>query len=433
MLHGYFGGHDFPDEDAGSLRESPRELRATRLRSMEAGEVPPRESMMAPELLREINERLVLATLRAQELAEDAEAARAMAALSERRFRSLVDSIAAIVLSADTTGWIRFDPRWHVLTGLAAIEPPGRWDWLEAVHAADRDRVRQEWMAAIATGTIYESEHRLYRRDRSIAWVAARAVPIRDEGGRIVEWMGLMADITDRKLVEEARERFIGVLGHDLRTPLTALKMGAEHLFDSPELHPSLLGAVGIMRRCSARMQQMIVDVLDFTRGRLGGGIPVSPRAADFGSACRDVVAELSTIHPGRQILIETSGDLQGEWDLSRVQQVVSNLVGNALEHGQDPVQVTVTGELDDVVLAVQNRNLDRPVPTALLPLLFEPFRRGDARDDSTGLGLGLYIVSQIVHAHGGTIAVTSTEAEGTTFTSRWSRHRPLSSLTPVR
>jgi PAS domain S-box-containing protein len=372
-----------------------------------------------------INQRLVLTTLHAHALVEEADAARAQAALSERRYRALVDSIAAIVWNADASGWVRFDARWHVMTGLRPRAQQTPADWLEGVHAGDRERVRATWAGAVASGSIYECEHRLYRRDGTTAWVSARAVPILGDDAKIVEWTGLMADITDRKIMDETRERFVGVLGHDLRTPLTAIRLGVDSLAHGPDLRPVQQATLALIRRCTARMQRMIVDVLDFTRGRLGGGIPVDIKPASFGDACRDAVTELRMVHPTRRIDLETEGDLVGWWDTGRVQQVVSNLVGNALEHGADPVEVRATGAADEVVLEIRNANLGPPVPAELLPLLFEPFRRGRQAVDSGGLGLGLYIVSEIVRAHGGTITVTSSAESGTTFTSRWARNPP--------
>jgi PAS domain S-box-containing protein len=379
--------------------------------------------------LRDINHRLVHATQCLRELADQAEEARARAALSELRFRSLVNTVAAIVWSADADGRVRFDAaQWRVLTGLEIAEPAGEWDWLEGVHVDDRERVRTTWSKSVASRSIYQCEHRLRLRGGGTAWVHARAVPISGDDVPVREWMGMMADITDRKVVEEARERFIAVLGHDLRTPLAAIDLSAEHLasadaFKQPEERLRIAKLIG---RCSGRMKRMIADVLDFTRGRLGGGIPLSLTPTDFGQVCRDAVTELLAVHSSRKIVVETSGDLVGVWDAGRVEQVVSNLIGNALEHGADPVRVTIRGQGDELVLEINNQNLGPPVPAELLPLLFEPFRRG-APDDhhSTGLGLGLYIASEIVRAHGGTIEATSSLAEGTTFRSRWPRDLP--------
>jgi len=170
-------------------------------------------------------------------------------------------------------------------------------------------------------------------------------------------------------------------------------------------------------------MKRMIADVLDFTRGRLGGGIPLSAKPTDFGRICHDTVTELRTAHPSRKIVMETSGDVLGVWDPDRIAQVISNLIGNAVQYGIDPVFVRLHGESDEVVLAVNNQCAGEPLPAEFLPQLFDPFRRGAPVEHThAGLGLGLYIVSEIVRAHGATIEVASSAEEGITFTSHWPR-----------
>ena len=141
---------------------------------------------------------------------------------------------------------------------------------------------------------------------------------------------------------------------------------------------------------------------------------------------CDAVVEEMQQAHPDRAIRFEGAGDLRGEWDPDRVEQVVSNLVGNAITHGIGPVRVTGRDDGDVVVTTVHNQG--PAIPAAAIPILFEPFTRPAAEADDTtsqGLGLGLYIASEIVHAHGAAISVASREGEGTTFTIRWPRRVP--------
>jgi len=174
-------------------------------------------------------------------------------------------------------------------------------------------------------------------------------------------------------------------------------------------------------------MEALIRDVMDFTRGRLGGGIPLSLRSCDLRAICSDVVAEMKQAHPLRDLRCELDGDLSGECDADRIEQVLSNLIGNAITHGEDPVCVRVESDGDSLVMVVENRGA--PIPEKLIPTLFEPFARASRTADAEhgegrneGLGLGLYIVREIARAHGGSVAVTSTRAEGTRFTVRWPR-----------
>ena len=160
-------------------------------------------------------------------------------------------------------------------------------------------------------------------------------------------------------------------------------------------------------------MEEMVGALLDFARGHLGGGIPITRTQCNLARICTDAVSEARQAYPGRAISCESSGDTTGEWDRDRLEQLLSNLFANAIVHGEDPVIAAAHGEDERVVLTVHNSGLAIPAP--VLAALFKPFhvRRGS----QAGLGLGLFIASEIARAHGGTIDVRSTTEEGTTFT----------------
>ena len=162
----------------------------------------------------------------------------------------------------------------------------------------------------------------------------------------------------------------------------------------------------------------MIRDILDYTRGRLGGGIPLNRQPTDLAFLSQSVIEEIRAGHPSARIEVDITGKLTGDWDPARIEQALSNLIANAVQHGGPDVTLTAAEEdLDAVVVTV--RNGGRPIPEAQLPTLFEAFRKGDG--NPAGLGLGLFIAREIVHAHEGSIGVTST-AEGTVFTFRLPR-----------
>jgi len=386
-----------------------------------------RERVLAQ--MREMNEKLVQASARAHELAHAAEAARAEMAVSEERFRSLVTTAAAIVFQADAEGRLRIHPEsWSAFTGLEvdAEDDESGWGWLRAVHPDERERVRRAWIQAVATRSLFSFQHRLRKRDRSYAWVVARAVPI-PRTGVVREWIGMMTDVTDRIRIEEAREQFIAILGHDLRNPVGSISMAAQLLLrtDLPEEQRQTVERIA---RSAGRIEGMIRDLLDFARGRLGGGIPIKRQPCDLGRICIEQVAEMKQAHPGRAITCEATDNLQGEFDPDRLEQVISNLIGNAIQHGMDPIRVTAREDGDGMIVFVHNEG--QPIPAPVISEIFEPFHRR-AEERTEGLGLGLYIVSEIVSAHGGTISVTSSEGEGTTFTIRWPR-RAGRSLSPT-
>jgi signal transduction histidine kinase len=237
-----------------------------------------------------------------------------------------------------------------------------------------------------------------------------------------------MSDISDRVHLEEARDRFIGILGHDLRNPLAAIVAGIDALGDLSEPYTRTLVRVA---RSAHRIEVIIRDLLDFARGRIGGGIPVTPRASDMRRICTDVVEEIQQAHPARIVEFEGIGDLRGEWDPDRIEQVVSNLLGNAIVHGADPIVVTSRAREDEVVTTVHNQG--SPIPESMIPTLFEPFTRAghEVQHSDEGLGLGLYIAHAIIHAHGGTLTVSSVAGQGTMFTFVLPRSAPRSQPKP--
>ena len=343
------------------------------------------------------------------------------ARVNEERFRTLVMNSSALVWQATTDGHVDHES-WRQFSGVEAGR--GEWGWLAAVHPADQDRVRETWTTAVAAGSPYTCEFRIRRREGGYAWVSARAAPI-PTLGPVCEWIGMLTDVSDRVRVDEARERFIGILGHDLRNPLAAITMGVEMLGGLPEPHCHVVARVG---RSAQRMDAMIRDVLDFARGRLGDGIPVVPSQVDLHRLCKEIVAEMTQAYPARTFRFEAAGDLRGDWDPDRVEQVLSNLVGNAVTHGEGAIRVTASDAGDDVIMTVHNEGAE--IPAAVLPTLFDPFSRATQavsgkHGAADGLGLGLYIASEIVHAHGGTISVSSVQSEGTTFAIRWPRKPP--------
>jgi signal transduction histidine kinase len=209
------------------------------------------------------------------------------------------------------------------------------------------------------------------------------------------------------------REEFIGVVGHDLRNPLSAITTAAHLLMKRARLEPADTVLAQRVLGSADRMSRMIDDLMDFARGRLGGGIPLRRALVDLHALCRDVVEEAQTAH-GRVIHLEQHGRPCGYWDADRLAQLVSNLVGNAVQHSGRDTAVRVMAKADDGDAVVSVNNVGS-IPEPQLARIFEPFRRGE-RPRSEGLGLGLYIVERIVEAHGGSIGVASTAAGGTTF-----------------
>lgn len=223
----------------------------------------------------------------------------------------------------------------------------------------------------------------------------------------------LQKGLATERETAELREQFIAVLGHDLRNPLAAISAGARILQRSGVLQDhKQLRVLDMINTTVTRMSDLIDNILDFARGRLGGGITLSRNTMPLEPILEQVVDELRTASPRR--IIETSFEIVEpvNCDRMRIGQLVSNLIGNALTHGapDQPVRVRAKTEGGELKLSVANGG--EPIPAAAMEKLFEPFFRGDVRDSRQGLGLGLHIASQIAQAHGGRIDVTSTPDE---------------------
>jgi len=226
--------------------------------------------------------------------------------------------------------------------------------------------------------------------------------------------------------LEHSKEMFLAILGHDLRTPLGAVIMSAEFMLETKELAEPHLTLTSRMLSSSRRMEHLIGDLLDFTRSRLGGGIPIERATMSMDKVVHDVVDEIAAAHPGRTFNIDARTGQQGEWDCARISQALTNLIVNAIDHGAEGTVVTATVEGGDNEICVAVHNRGAPISPSQLNGIFNPMKTSEESNGSTGsqanLGLGLYIAERIVHAHNGRLDVESSEAGGTTFTMRLPR-----------
>lgn len=225
--------------------------------------------------------------------------------------------------------------------------------------------------------------------------------------------------------LDETREIFLAILGHDLRNPLAALKLGAYVLSQNEDLDANAAKLADEMMGTTSQMDALIMDILDFSVIRLGHGIPVTITEMNLEALCRNSVAEMQTAHPLRILRCTARGNIDGTWDARRLWQVISNLLANAIQYGayDMPVELSVTGEASDVVINVHNDG--DPIPPARVTSLFHPMsrRRYNGIVNRPGsIRLGLYIVREIVTAHAGTVQVTSSLEAGTDVTVRLPR-----------
>jgi PAS domain S-box-containing protein len=340
---------------------------------------------------------------------------------SERHFRVTLANTHVSVFETDRD--LRYTWVYNPMFGLRAEDlvgkiPTGLIPQDEAAYFVARKR------AVLERGEPSRDEIRL-TIDGTTRHCLVHMEPLRGPSGEILGITGAATDVTEQKQVQETlaealafRDRMLGVLGHDLRNPASAVVMIASALLKLEDITGRSRQGVIQIKSAAGRMLEMIASLLDFSESRFNGALPIWPTKTDLHEVTRAVVQEVVAANPGRHVDLAMGGDGLGRWDPARMAQVVSNLVGNALTHGApgEPVRVSIDGDADGLLLTVWNAGA--PIPPELIPALFEPFRRG-AASRGRGLGLGLYIVQQIVTAHGGAIDVSSTAESGTTFAVR--------------
>ncbi len=288
------------------------------------------------------------------------------------------------------------------------------------------------------TGTPVIAREALVRMDRSGRGVMEDGYfdlvfqPVRTPGGTSEDVLHIVLDVTDRVHARKEAERLmaleqeragfeqqlIGIVSHDLRTPIAAITMGAAVLLRRPDVEERQRRTVERILSSAGRANRMIHDLLDFTQARLGGGIKTQRLPGDFHAIVRQVVEESQVSNPGRILRLTQTGEGGGKWDADRLSQLVSNLLSNALHYSppDSVVRIETHGEPEHVVLTV--RNAGAPISPEVLPRLFQPMQRGvEGMSEARSVGLGLYIVDQVVRAHGGSISVTSSQGDGTAFT----------------
>jgi len=407
---------------------------------------------------RDANEMLVLAGMRAEDDADRARAAQARAEAmaielraSEERYRALFELSPVAVYSCDASGVIQ---EWNPLAAELWGREPAVGDDHERfcgsfkMFRSDGTFVPHSRcpMAEVVSGKLAEvrdGEILIERPDGSRITVLVNIRAMTNAAGEITGAINCFYDITERieaehrlvdslsleREVAEFRERFIGIIGHDLRNPLNTVIMAAGCQLARGDLGDDDTRFARRIVASGHRMSRMIGQLVEFTRARLGGGFDLTLAQTDIGDLCHDVVEELR-IGASAEIRQTAEGVLGGTWDTDRLAEALSNITGNAVEHAAPgtPVLVHARGEPDAVVIEITNEGAC--IPPELLPVIFKAFLRAavNAHPGKSGhLGLGLYIACEVARAHGGTLDVRSSGGT-TTFTMRLPRVPPAPS-----
>ena len=347
---------------------------------------------------------------------------------------------AAALPSAFANYWVTKTGarRWIAWSHTLTKHPDGRIQYIiktgidrtERKEAEDARRASEAKLGAIAAenAQLLESSRRasddLREANQHMVATTIQAQELTEKA----EAAQARAEASERELraVAEFRERFIGIVGHDLRNPLGAINLAADTLVRFGRLNEQEKRAVDRIISSSERMNRMILELLDLTRARLGGGFPLNPRPTDLREVCSHVVEAF-----GAPIQLELEGDVAGNWDPDRLTEALSNIARNAVEHAWSGTAVVVRahGGRDEVVVEIVNKG--DPIPAEVLPFIFDPFRQAQPKRSAAGnLGLGLYIAKEIVVAGGGSLDARSADGS-TTFVMRLPRDAGSASASP--
>jgi PAS domain S-box-containing protein len=349
---------------------------------------------------------------------------------SQERYRRLLDAMPELIWAADGDGNVNY---WNrpglAYCGLSPDDVREESFW-ECLHPDDRADARAHWDAGLSSGATFERQVRIKRAvDGSYRWHLARAVPERESEGHIVGWIATATDIDDQKRAEDAlrkavilRDDFLSVASHELRTPLTSLKLEVANLSriarrDSSDGAPRLIAKVEKIDSQAARLHRLIDELLDVSR-IAAGRLELHVELVDLAQIVNEVGVRFTeeAARVGSTLNVHAPKAVVGRWDKGRLDQVITNLVSNAIKYGDcKPIDVTLECESDRAVVTIRDRGLG--IAPHDHERIFGRFERAASSRHYGGIGLGLWIVKQIIDALGGTVAVESNPGTGSTFT----------------
>jgi PAS domain S-box-containing protein len=371
--------------------------------------------------IRDVAERIRVATQRA----------RAEQALreSEAKFRTIADAMPQMVWSTLPDGYHDYyNQQWYAFTGV----PPGSTDggaWNGMFHPEDQPHAWEVWRHSLATGATYEIEYRLRHRSGEYRWVLGRALPVRNEEGRIVRWMGTCTDIHEQKRAQEEllannrrKDDFLAMLAHELRNPLAPISTAAQLLKAAPSDRAKVERSAAIIGRQVRHMTELVDDLLDVSRVTRGL-VELEREPVDLKLVLGGAIEQVRPLMEARGHQLTTrmaSGDVFVQGDRTRLVQVMSNLLNNAAKYTPPNGALSLAMAVDDGRVEVRVADNGTGIDAKLLPHVFDLFTQGERTPDRSqgGLGLGLALVRSLVELHGGRVRADSEgRGRGSTFT----------------
>lgn len=333
------------------------------------------------------------------------------------QFRQLADSIIQMVWVTDAMGMHEYyNQRWYDFTG-SNFEQTKDEGWNQIFHPDDRIRAREKWAHSLKTGDLYEIEYRLKKHTGEYVWVLGRAAPFYNSEGKIIKWFGTCTDIHEQKLLQEQKDDFISIASHELKTPITTLKASLQ-LMKRMVDNPSAKMMNNLIEKANKSMDKvgsLIEDLLNtskYNHGQLHLNKTVFKLSEVINECCEHINYE-------GKYTFKIAGDQNSEVyaDAERIAQIITNFINNAIKYAPDSKEITIrnTRATDHVKVSVEDYGPG--IAKEKIPHIFNRYYRVDSTGSQySGLGLGLYICSEIIRKHGGEIGVDSEPGKGSTF-----------------
>jgi two-component system sensor histidine kinase VicK len=365
--------------------------------------------------IRDIHGKITGIIVVCNEVTEQVNARKELEAAKEK-FQMIADNIDQLAWIADETGYIFwYNQRWYDYTGCTLEEMQG-WGWDKVHHPDHLEQVVEKWSANIKSGEIFEMTFPLKSRRGEFRWFLTRAVPLKNENAKIVRWFGTNTDITEQRRIEEQKDEFISIASHELKTPVTSLKVSLqliERMKNAPT--PALPKLVDQATRSMQKVTALIDELLNVNRIN-EGQLNLDKKNFLIHELVRSCC---NAIREQNQQMIVMTGDtgIEVKADEHRVEQVIENFINNALKYAPNSgsIELIVTREKQQVRVAVKDNGPG--IAPEKLPHLFDRYYRGDYSGiHYSGLGLGLYISAEIIRRHNGQIGVESKIGEGSVF-----------------
>lgn len=350
---------------------------------------------------------------------------------SEDKFRTIINTVPQMVWTCAATGEAEyFNQQWLKFTGATEIQCLGS-SWLNFVHPDDRDKLKEQWCVALKEKSLFQTEYRLRSSDGEYHWMLGRALPLRSFQGEVTQWFGTSTEIESLKQAEDrlkqainARDEFLSITSHELKTPLTALslqtdiiKMNIQSGQYKNMSEKQLYLTADLIDKQITRLNHLINDMLDVTRIR-SGHLSLNKQSFDLGSLAVEVIDRLRPMFfAGHTELIyeNPTESIEIEADKIRIDQILTNLLTNALRYGKaKPVIVKIKRHNSKILISVQDHGIG--IDKDDRERIFNRFERASAESSVAGIGLGLFIVKELVHIHGGKIWLESERGKGSTF-----------------